>query len=397
MSASARCTAHCGQPDTRRRDWCWRPSACRLPVGSDCLIELPPGHPQRHAEAEVVGFAGDRLFLMPQQRSGRAGARRPGVPAHRRARLGRWPASAHTKRLPVGSGMLGRVVDAVGPAARRARPARHQPQRAAVSAADQSAHARADRLGAGRRRARHQRACSRSAAASAWACSPARGVGKSVLLGHDGPLHQRRRDRGRPDRRARPRGARSSSRTSLGRGRPGARGGGRRAGRQTRRCCACRAPPTPPAIAEHFRDQGKHVLLLMDSLTRYAMAQREIALAIGEPPATKGYPPSVFAQAAAAGGARRQRRATARGSITAFYTVLAEGDDQQDPIADSARAILDGHIVLSRSWPKPATTRRSTSRPRSAARCTALDPARRSSSTCAASSSCCRAISATAT
>ena len=85
----------------------------------------------------------------------------------------------------------------------------------------------------------------------------------------------------------------------------------------------------------------------MDSLTRFAQAQREIGLAIGEAPATKGYPPSVFAQSAAAGGARRQRR-RGGGSITAFYTVLTEGDDQQDPIADAARAILDGHIVLSR-------------------------------------------------
>ncbi|MDB5767440.1 MAG: fliI [Collimonas fungivorans] len=323
----------------------------RLPVGSDCLIELPPGYAQRTTEAEVVGFAGDRLFLMPQTEVAGLlpGARVYPLEIASAAGNGSPPAEPGSKRLPAGAGMLGRVVDAAGRPLDGLGPldfSREVP----LSAAPINPLARApidSVLDVGVRAINALLTVGRGQRMGLFAGS---GVGKSVLLGMM---------------------ARYTSAEVIIVGLIGERG------REVKdfientlgveglaRAVVVAAPAdTSPllrlqgaayatSLAEYFRDQGKDVLLIMDSLTRYAMAQREIALAVGEPPATKGYPPSVFAKLPAlverAGNGARDASGKG-GAITAFYTVLTEGDDQQDPIADAARAILDGHVVLSRS------------------------------------------------
>ena len=321
----------------------------RLAVGSACTVPLPNG---ARIEAEVVGFDNDRLFLMPQSdvEGVVPGTRvfpvevvqslpRPGSVAHPRRRP-----SDRGRHLPVGDELLGRVLDGAGRPLDNLGPiATSHAAPLNVRAANPLSRAPSvDVLDVGVRAINSMLTVGRGQRMGLFAGS---GVGKSVLLGMM---------------------ARYTTADVIVVGLIGERG------REVKefieqilgaegmaRAVVVAAPAdTPPlmrlqgaayttAIAEHFRDQGKHVLMIMDSLTRYAMAQREIALAIGEPPATKGYPPSVFAKLPAlverAGNGRE-----GGGSITAFYTVLTEGDDQQDPIADAARAILDGHIVLDR-------------------------------------------------
>ena len=322
----------------------------KLAVGSACTVPLPNGS---KLEAEVVGFDGDRLFLMPQSdvEGLVPGTRvfpvevvqtlpRPGQVSHPRRRP-----SDRTRHLPVGDALLGRVLDGAGRPLDNLGPL-HAQHTAPLNVRAANPLSRApitDMLDVGVRAINSMLSVGRGQRMGLFAGS---GVGKSVLLGMM---------------------ARYTSADVIVVGLIGERG------REVKefieqilgavglaRAVVVAAPAdTPPlmrlqgaayatAIAEHFRDQGKHVLLIMDSLTRYAMAQREIALAIGEPPATKGYPPSVFAKLPAL-VERAGNGKDGGGSITAFYTVLTEGDDQQDPIADAARAILDGHIVLSRT------------------------------------------------
>jgi flagellum-specific ATP synthase len=320
----------------------------REPVGSQCLVSMANQPP---VLAEVVGFSGDRAFLMPagDVHGLSSGASvLPTAPFIPMPRLGdlTLPPNSHggPLRLPLGDGLLGRVVDSQG------LPLDHQGplqqvksqalHRGTINAMDRDPIRKP--LDTGIRAINALLTVGRGQRLGLFAGS---GVGKSVLLGMM---------------------ARYTRADVIVVGLIGERGREVKEfiedilGEQGRaRSVVVAAPADAPpllrmqgaayatAVAEYFRDKGQHVLLLMDSLTRFAMAQREIALAIGEPPATKGYPPSCFAKLPQL-VERSGNGLNGVGSITAFYTVLSEGDDQQDPIADAARAILDGHIVLSR-------------------------------------------------
>ncbi|ARS54064.1 flagellar protein export ATPase FliI [Kushneria konosiri] len=310
----------------------------RLPLGCSCMVELADG--QGETEAEVVGFNGDKLFLMPLvETSGLV----PGAlvwPANPRPGAGQ----SQSKQLPVGDALLGRVVDARGRVLDGRGPL-VEPDNVSLNAPTLNPLQRApieEVLDVGVRAINALLTVGRGQRLGLFAGS---GVGKSVLLGMMARYTQADvivvgliGERGRE--------VKDFIENILG-----------AEGQRRAVVVAAPADMSPllrlqgaayaTRLAEDFRDRGKNVLLIMDSLTRYAMAQREIALAIGEPPATKGYPPSVFAKLPAL-VERAGNDAPGKGSITGFYTVLTEGDDQQDPIADAARAILDGHIVLSR-------------------------------------------------
>jgi len=297
-------------------------------IGDNCLIMRPSGG----IEAEVVGFSGDRIYLMPLQ------------PVEGLAPGAKVIALNADRDVPVGFELLGRVLNGVGEpldgkgtlkcaqsvsmAGEVINPLERYPINETLDVGIKAINALLT-VGKGQR-------------LGLFAGS---GVGKSVLLGMmtrateaDITVVGLIGERGREvkefvEHNLGPEGlARSVVVASPADDSPLMR---------------LRASQLTTRIAEYFRSQGKSVLLLMDSLTRYAQAQREIALAIGEPPATKGYPPSVFAKLPKL-VERAGNDATGQGSITAFYTVLTEGDDQQDPVADAARAILDGHVVLSR-------------------------------------------------
>lgn len=321
----------------------------KLAVGTSCIVSLPNGN---SVAAEVVGFSGERLFLMP---SGDVYGLTPGakvVPAEYTGatpRIGsvqhpRRRASDRTKHISVGPELLGRVLNGAGEPLDRYGPL-HCNHSVPLYSRPFNPLERAPiekTLDVGVRAINTLLSVGRGQRMGLFAGS---GVGKSVLLGMmarytsaDVIVVALIGERGRE--------VQEFIETILG-----------EEGLARSVVVAAPADTSPlmrlhgaayaTAIAEYFRDEGKHVLLIMDSLTRFAMAQREISLAIGEPPATKGYPPSVFARlpqlVERAGNGRR-----GSGSITAFYTVLTENDDPNDPIADNARAILDGHIVLSR-------------------------------------------------
>jgi flagellum-specific ATP synthase len=324
----------------------------RVPVGSVCeVISDMPGTENR-VLAEVVGFNADRAYLMPMGELHGLSSGARVIPRPAPITPPRWGEENHPWRrsedrglhLPMGTGLLGRVVDSHGTPLDRLGPLQdvHTAPlvRRAINAMDRDPVRTP--LDTGVRAINSLLTVGRGQRIGLFAGT---GVGKSVLLGMM---------------------ARYTEADVIVVGLIGERGrevkefiedilGEEGRARSVVVAAPADAPPLmrmqgagyATAIAEHFRDRGLHVLLLMDSLTRYAMAQREIALAIGEPPATKGYPPSCFAKLPQL-VERSGNGLNGVGSITAFYTVLSEGDDQQDPIADAARGILDGHIVLSR-------------------------------------------------
>ncbi|GAB3735911.1 flagellar protein export ATPase FliI [Luteimonas pelagia] len=304
-------------------------SGCSAPMGARCRVETAGGH---WIDAEVVGFAGDRTYLMPT-------ADLEGLLPNARV-----VGSRRRGEVAVGEGLLGRVIDSDGAPLDGRGPVRPEGRVGLAGTAinplmrEPISHS----LDVGVRSINALLPIGRGQRVGLFAGS---GVGKSTLLGmmtrHTaadvivvGLIGERGREvRDFVETTLGPEGLRRSVVVATPADRPPL----------ARLHGALRAT----AIAEWFRDQGLHVLLLMDSLTRFAQAQREIGLSVGEPPTTRGYPPSVFARLPAL-VERAGNGPDGRGSITAFYTVLTEGDDQQEPIADAARAILDGHIVLSR-------------------------------------------------
>ncbi|MBI3448223.1 MAG: FliI/YscN family ATPase [Acidobacteria bacterium] len=302
----------------------------RLAIGEEVDILSPEG--EVVGLAEIVGFRGNRIFTMPlTQTRGIA----PGF-------------DVVSRPLPAGirvdASMVGQVLDGLG------RPLRGAPRRAEgtpyplhprpSSALDRGAIT--DPLPTGVRTIDALLTCGKGQRVGIFAGS---GVGKSTLLGMiarhtaaDVNVIALVGERGREvgdfiDGPLGPEGmARSVVFVSTSDEPPMMR---------------VRAALAAAAAAEYFRDQGKDVLFMMDSVTRVAMALREVALSAGEPPASKGYPPSVFAFMP--GLFERAGRWRSGGSVTGFYTVLVEGDDLADPVADTARALLDGHIVLSRA------------------------------------------------
>lgn len=322
----------------------------RLPMGSICQIEHQNSAP---VEAEVVGFNADTLYLMPTSDTlglvpdatvtplvNRFPSPQLGQPQAARRR-----SEDQLRALPIGEGLLGRVINAQGQPIDSLGPidkCRQEPIHRRPPNAMQRTPIRQP-LDVGVRAINSLLAVGQGQRLGLFAGS---GVGKSVLLGMMARYTQADitvvgmiGERGRE--------VQEFINESLGK-------------EGLSKAVVVVAPADQPAvlrmqaalyctaIAEHYRDQGKRVLLLMDSLTRYAMAAREVALSLGEAPATKGYPASVFALLPKL-VERAGNGPAGAGSITAFYTVLTEGDDQQDPIADSARAILDGHFVLERS------------------------------------------------